>query len=103
MKRPFLILLIILNLLTANMAAAFIMDEVPTNESHLIQVQDGETLVSCIDESICDHHCHFSSHMTGLISSYVSFSRNDLSASFDIHNDRLYSVDLDLPKRPPQA
>ena len=103
MKSPLLIFFIVFNLLTANLAVAYNMHDEQIGDSHLVQSSDDSAFASCIDESVCDHHCHFSSHMTGLLTSVISLSPTDASISFDIRSDRLYSVDLGQLKRPPQV
>ena len=103
MKSPLIVLFIIFNLLSVNLVAAINMHDEQTTESHLVQKLDDTALVSSIDEPDCDHHCHFSSHMTGLITYTTSFSTADSSISYDIRSDQLYSIDLGQLIRPPKA
>jgi len=103
MKSPFLIFFIVFNLLTANLAVAYNMHDEQIGDSHLVQSSDDSILASCIDESACDHHCHFSSHMTGFISNTVSFAPNNIPIFYDLEGVQLYSTLLDQPIRPPLA
>ena len=104
MKRPLLVLFIVFNMLSANLVMAFNMhDEQQENVSEHVHMQDDTAVSNDIDESHCDHHCHYSSHMTGFISKTVITPTNDSSMSFGIRSDQLFSIYLDNLFRPPQA
>ena len=104
MKRPLLVLFIVFNILSANLVMAFNMhDEQQENISEHVHMQDDTVLAVDIDESHCDHHCHYSSHMTGFVSDSSFLSLDGSGISYDIQNDHLYSVDSGQLLRPPQA
>lgn len=104
MKSPILILFIILNLLTVNIAAATSMHVEESTESHLAHSQADTELVGDIAEVDCDDHsCHLSTHMIGLIQYVAPLSFSDSSTGFIILEDSFQYLSLDSPFEPPKA
>ncbi len=109
MKSFSLVLFIIFNLLAVNMASAFNMyNDEETTESHFAQIHDDAGLsgsvddLSC-DEPSCDHFCHFSAHVVGLISCMTLISMVDTSILVAVQDETFYSFTLDPPSHPPRA
>jgi len=113
MKSPLLILFVIFNLLAVSTVSAMKVYEEEVKESHLIkshdhaahehEMDDEASLASCIDESSCDHFCHVSAHMIGLISQNKPIITNDSALFFSRYTQRLDNINLDPPSEPPQA
>lgn len=133
MKSPFLILFIIFNLLAVNIASAInIFDEDLSElhgphtqielmdlsdlikpQAHINQVQikqieistDNHQLTadSCLDESNCDHFCHISAHMVGIIDQNIDMTVTANALVLPIFAVRLHSLFLEPPYLPPQA
>jgi hypothetical protein len=103
MKSPFLILFIIFNLLAINLVSANNMYDEKMTESHLIQLQDDSELGVCIDESVCSHFCHISSHMLGLISPLAQVVTVASGSTYFISNASFHSLILTPPSQPPKA
>jgi len=103
MKSSFLILFIIFNMLTINLVSASKMYDEKTSESHLIQIQGESDLGSCIDESACDHFCHFSSHMMGLISQITQPLTTEVAVTYFALNEAFHSLIIPPPFQPPKA
>ena len=113
MKSPLLILFVIFNLLAVSTVSAMKVYEEEVKDSHLVnsyghathenEMDDEVTLASCIDESSCDHFCHVSAHMIGLISQDKPITPNDSALFFYRYSQRFKSTNLDPPSEPPQA
>ena len=113
MKSPLLILFVIFNLLAVSTVSAMKVYEEEVKESRLIkshdhaaheyEMDDEVTLASCIDESSCDHFCHVSAHMLGLVSQHNSAVTKNSFVFSNRFKQRLYTTNLDLPLEPPQA
>jgi len=103
MKSPVLILFIIFNMLTINLVSASAMYDEEMAESHLIQLQEEGDLSSCIDESVCDHFCHISSHMIGLISQTVHDISVDIDNLYTAISEQVLPYTLSPPSQPPKA
>jgi len=106
MKSPLLILFIILNLLAVSTVSAMKVFEEEVTESYLVKsygINNEVTLASCIDESSCDHFCHVTSHMLGIISQDKPIIHNDSALFFNRYTQRLHSINVDPPSEPPQA
>ncbi|PCJ30655.1 MAG: hypothetical protein COA90_08710 [Gammaproteobacteria bacterium] len=68
-----------------------------------IQQHDHDDLSEADDDTDCNHSCHISSHMIGLISSNTHlFATDNYSASFRSHI-KTVSLVLKLRARPPKA
>jgi len=103
MKSPFLILFIIFNLLAINLVSASNMYDEEMSESHLIHAQDESNLGACIDESVCSHFCHISSHMVGLINQLPQVAAVAFGSTYFISNTSFHSFVLTPPSQPPRA
>jgi len=103
MKSPFIVLFIIFNLLTINLVSASNMYDEKMTESHLMQAQDDSDLGVCIDESSCDHFCHISSHMLGLISQLPQAPTVVAGTTYFTSNNPFHSLTLPPPFQPPKA
>lgn len=113
MKSPFLVFLLIFNLLAVSTASAMNVYDEELTESHLTQSSnhgdhdhevDQETaLASCIDESSCDHFCHFSSHLVGFVSNLPSIANINNVIQHVSLNQSLRPSFIEPPTRPPQA
>ncbi|VAW68748.1 hypothetical protein MNBD_GAMMA09-3518 [hydrothermal vent metagenome] len=78
------------------------------SESHQVQLQqttDADNAVSgsCIDESSCDHFCHFSAHMAGFISQIQTPFSGNSATPFIITSESFYSLNIKPPFQPPRA
>jgi len=72
-------------------------------ESHLMQAQDDSKLGACIDESVCSHFCHISSHMIGLISPSAQVVTVASGSTYFISNVSFHSLIITPPSQPPKA
>ncbi|MBL1320411.1 MAG: hypothetical protein COA63_005040 [Methylophaga sp.] len=92
-------------MLTINLVSASAMydDEEEMAESHLIQLQEEGDLSSCIDESICDHFCHISSHMIGMISQTIHNTSVDSHNLYTAISEQVLPYTLSPPSQPPKA
>ncbi len=107
MKSPILILFIIFNLLAISMASATNMLEEESKQSHHVHAQDITTsadfsLMSCGDESSCDHFCHISSHLVGFLNRVLSISPASSSIVVLAQDDQFYSLIQEPPFLPPR-
>jgi len=108
MKSSILTLFIIFNLLAINLVSASNMFEEEVSESHLVQQQSGfsldeAALTDCINEFSCDHFCHVTSHMLGMISQFPAVTTTGTSVAPIITQDILNSLTLDTPSEPPRT
>ncbi len=105
MKSPALILFIIFNLLTINMAMANNMYDKETGESHLLQTQANAqdvTAAKCVDDASCDHSCHLSAHMVAVTSHVTSLSTVNTSMAVVMQDVAFYSLIPEPPSQPPR-
>jgi hypothetical protein len=108
MKSPIFTLLIIFNLLAINLASASNMYDEEISESHLIQLQtdlslDEAALESCLDESSCDHFCHVTAHMLGVISQPPALDAVGASVASITTREIFHSLTQEPPSEPPRA
>jgi len=108
MKSFTLISLIIFNLLAINMASALGVYGEQTTDSHHVQTHDDTQLSTNIDDPgceghSCDHSCHFSAHVVGLISYISLLSTGDTSTLVAISSETFYSLTFNPPLQPPRA
>ena len=103
MKSPLIILFIIFNLLAVNIASAMSMYDGETSESHHVQSHDDTAPAISVDDTSCDHLCHFSAHMVGLISQTIALSTAVNSTTFINHDEQFHSIPLHPPTRPPRT
>lgn len=108
MKSPILTLLIIFNLLTISLVSASNMYDEDITESHLTQLQadqsmDKAILASCIDESCCDHFCHVTAHMLGILNQTPALTIAGASVPFITTHEIFHSLTQDPPSEPPRA
>jgi hypothetical protein len=102
MKSPFLILFIIFNMLTINLVSAsdwYDMD----SESHIILEQNDAVEVFSDSQSDCDHFCHISSHMVGIVSQLLPHLTVNTATVFLAQNELFTSRTLTPPIQPPIA
>lgn len=105
MKSPLLILFIILNLLTINMVSASNTYSDKLMESNLVSAnQDDSTHTdSDHDESACNHFCHISSHMVGLVSQITPSSIIRDPVLYFVYKKQFHSFIHTPPSQPPKA
>lgn len=119
MKSPLLSLFILFNLLTVNMAAAANIFSDELSDQHISQIQpidtpsdnthshplsaDDSGTGSCLDDSGCNHFCHFSAHMAGFVTQIALMSHFGGSTPFILQNESFYSLALEPPSQPPRA
>ena len=72
-------------------------------ESHLMQVQDDSDLGVNIDESVCSHFCHISSHMVGLIDQTPQVPIVVASSTHFTSNKFFQTLTLSPPIQPPKS
>ncbi|MDQ7073269.1 MAG: hypothetical protein Q9N32_07150 [Gammaproteobacteria bacterium] len=90
-------------MLTINLVSASAMYDEGMAESHLIQQQEEGDLSNCIDESVCDHFCHISSHLIGLISQAIQNSSVDSRNLYSAISEQVLPYTLSPPSQPPKA
>lgn len=103
MKSPFVILFIIFNLLAINLVSASSMYGEVTTESHSMQVQDDSGITVHIDKSVCNHFCHMSSHMVGLVSQLAQLPIVVANSIYFASNEPFQALTLSPPIQPPKA
>lgn len=103
MKSPLIILFIIFNLLAINLVSANSQYDEEIAPSHLLKTHVDATQAMCADESSCDHCCHISAHMTGVISQVIQITTFNTFTTHISLNESFYSLTLDPPVQPPQA
>ncbi len=90
-------------MLTINLVSASNMGNDEQKESHVIQLQDEGNHSQNSDESTCDHMCHFSSHMVGVINQELPFSDSDTSLTYFACDEAFHSLINPPPFQPPKA
>jgi hypothetical protein len=105
MKSPFLILFLIMNLLTINMVSASNTYDEKVTESHFVSDQHDNFAPADTDhdESACNHFCHISSHMVGLVSQIITpfFIRGPVL--YFASTKQFHSFIHTPPSQPPKA
>ena len=74
-----------------------------SHDDHDHEVVQETALATCIDESSCDHFCHFSSHLVGFVSNLPSIANINNMIQYTSLNQSFRSSVLEPPARPPQA
>lgn len=103
MKTHFLIIFIIFNMLTINMASAVNSYDIE-NEHHELEPHNSSDLALSNNEPDCNHLCHISSHMVGLVS--LSAIRLFFTTAHSVavrSHQKTVSLVLPQPSRPPKA
>jgi hypothetical protein len=101
MKSPLLILFIIFNMLTINLALAGDWYD-SESDSHVSLVQDA-AVTSTDSQSDCDHFCHISSHLVGIVSQILPYLTINTVTVFRALNELFTSRALTPPIQPPIA
>lgn len=102
MKAHFLIIFIIFNMLAVNVASAVNLYDIGSEHHELEQHENDHASLSNNDAD-CNHSCHISSHMVGLVSlaSPLLFTTAH-SVSIQSHSKTVLLF-LAEPSRPPKA
>lgn len=105
MKSPFLIFFIIVNLLTISMVSASSGYDEKITESHFIsdQYDDSSSTDNQHDESACNHFCHISSHMVGLVSQITAPAIIRDPVLYRAFTKAFHSFIHTPPSQPPKA
>jgi len=105
MKSPFVILFLIVNLLAINVASASNVYDEKQIESHLDSAQHDHALPADTDhdESVCNHFCHITSHMMGLVSQIITPSVNRGPNIYFASTKQFHSFIHTPPSEPPKA
>jgi len=78
------------------------------SESHLVQIHsdqslDEAVLANCIDESSCDHFCHVTAHMLGILSQTPALTNVGTSVLSIPTHEIFHSLTQDPPSEPPRT
>lgn len=105
MKNPLLIMFVILNLLAVNLVLAMDISNESLIDAHHQHSQTDfsaeELLVSCVGDTNCDHFCHISSHMLGLISQFAALPQINEAVVSHAIKQHFPSLIVDPPFQPP--
>jgi hypothetical protein len=102
MKSPFLILFIIFNMLSINLVSASDWYDIES-DTHILEVESDTVGTSSVDQSDCDHFCHISSHMVGIVTQVFPHLTTNPETNFFAQNELFTSQTLSPPIQPPIA